>query len=358
MLRYQDIKLKVKDELSKMKPSDKLPSRTYLCKKLDTTRATLDKAIKELESEGYLVSKKGSGTYVTDLITDQIKYEGNWGVIIPNIMDDIYPGIVCGIEDAAQKYGASITLCNSNNDPNKQELYIKRLIQSGVSGFIIVPVVTNDMHENYRLYRQLKESNIPFVFCNRSVDGIDVPVVSSNSFYGGYIATRHLIEKGYRNIAFIARKKYRTTIERCHGYISALVENGMEVNHNNIILQCKESSEPSGYAEMIRILESGDKVDAVFCFNDKVARGVYKALNDMKISISKEIGLIGYDNEDFCEKTTPKLTSVSYKNIEIGGKAAEILWKMINNKPLPDFNYYLFQPEIVVRESCKGPGVD
>ncbi|MDO4332634.1 MAG: GntR family transcriptional regulator [Eubacteriales bacterium] len=350
MLRYKEIKNALMDEISFMKAGEKLKSRPLLCRKLDTTRATLDKAIRELEDEGYLYSVNGSGTYVKEQFTGISTKESNWAVIVPNVMDAIYPGLVRGVENVAQKYGINLILCNSDNDGEKQEHYIKRLISNGVDGFIMVPVISNRLEDNLKLYNRLTQANIPYVFCNRSVEGIDVPVVSSNDFYGGYIATKFLIEKGYRKIAYIAMEKYRTSMDRCHGYISALIENGIEVNRH--IISLEKGRTPA--EKLQAMLEEGQEIDAVFCFNDRVARELYQVIESMGKQVSDDIGMIGYDNDDFDSLLIPKLTSVSYKNVEIGEMAAEILWKLIHKEKISDFQYYLFQPAIVERDSCRG----
>lgn len=358
MLRYKEIKIKLTEMLSIMHEGDKLPSRPKLCEQLDTTRATLNKAIVELVEEGLLTTANGSGTYVSSVIGRSRENEGNWGVIVPNIMDAIYPGIVRGIENVAQRYGASITLCNSDNNAEKQERYIQRLIRSGVSGFIMVPVIQHEIQESSRLYESLMKTHIPFVFCNRSVIGVRAPVVTSNDFYGGYIGTKHLIEKGYRKIAFISKTKYTTSENRCHGYLTAIMESNLEIDRKKIILEDRalsDSDEPAGYRSMKKLLELDDDIDAVFCFNDSVAVGVYKAIQEAGKRVSEDIGVIGYDNTiQICEQLSPSLSSLSYKNMEIGQKAAEVLWKQINHQPISEFDYYLMQPSIVERESCRG----
>lgn len=350
MLRYKEIKNTLLDEISYMKAGEKLKSRPYLCKKLDTTRGTLDKAIKELEAEGYLYSQNGSGTYVRERFREISLKGSNWAVIVPNVMDAIYPGLVRGVENVAQKHGINVILCNSDNDGEKQEHYIKRLISNGVDGFIMVPVICRKLEENLKLYNRLMEARIPFVFCNRSIEGIDAPVVTSNDFYGGYLATRYLIDKGYRKIAYLAREKYKTSIDRCHGYISALIEQNLEVNRRIISLE----NEGRPGEKLFSLLQAGEEIDAVFCFNDKVAREVYAAVSRAGRRVSEDIGIIGYDNDDFGNLLMPKLTSVSYKNVEIGEKAAEVLWKLIHEEDRSDFQYYLFQPAILERESCRG----
>jgi DNA-binding LacI/PurR family transcriptional regulator len=234
MLRYKEIKSLLAAEIAKLNSNDRLPARAELCKKLETTRTTLDRAINELVVEGALYSKGGSGTYVADSKEEQLINAGSWGVIVRDVREGIYANLVRGVENVAQSYGISIILCNSDSDFNKQEQYIKRLSHSGVSGFIIAPIVSPVAQENYRLFNQLTEMKIPFVFCNRNAEGINAPVVATNDFYGGYIATKHLLEKGYRNIAYISYQKFRTSVDRCQGYMSALMEKGIEVNQKII----------------------------------------------------------------------------------------------------------------------------
>jgi DNA-binding LacI/PurR family transcriptional regulator len=354
MLRYKEIKNMLAVEIAKLSINAKLPSRPELCKRLDTTRTTLDKAINELVAEGVLYSRNGSGTYVAESQDEQSICTDSWGVIVHDVRQSFYADLVRGVENVAQRYGINVVLCNSDSDFEKQEQYIKRLNHS-VSGIVIAPIVSADRRENDRLYHQLTELKIPFVFCNRHAEGIDAPVVTSNNFYGGYIATKHVLEKGYRNIAYIACQKFRTSIDRCQGYTTALMENGIEINPKIITINDQSHSQPLGYQAMKKILSSGQAVDAVFCFNDIVARGAYQAIAEAGLRVSDDIGVIGYDNTDICENSTPAITSVTLNNLAVGTKAAEALYKQINSKEdLSDFDFYLLKPDIVARESCLG----
>jgi ABC-type sugar transport system substrate-binding protein len=260
MLRYKVIKNQLVTEIAGMNVNDRLPSRLELCKRLDTTRMTIDKAIKELVTEGVLFSKQGDGTFVAAAKEEEFIHKGNWGVIVPDVSEGFFAKIVRGVENVAQKYGVNVVLCNTDYDFAKQEQYIKRLDYSGISGLIVVPIVSRDIQENYNLYNQLNELNIPFVFCNSNAEGVNAPVVTSNNFYGGYIATKHLLEKGYRNIAYISKEKLRENVERCQGYITALSENGIEVNHNTIIFENKSQVQCPGYESMKKLITFDKKV--------------------------------------------------------------------------------------------------
>jgi DNA-binding LacI/PurR family transcriptional regulator len=355
VLRYREIKSMLSAEIAKMKINDRLPPRPELCKQLDTTRATLDKAINELVREGALFSRKGDGTYVADAKDQLTIHKGNWGVIVPDVTEGFYSKIVRGVENVAQSYGINLILCNTDSNCDKQEQYIKRLSHSGVSGIILVPFLYWDPRKNYRLLNQLTELKVPFVFCNRSAEGINAPVITSNNFYGSYIATKHLLEKGYRNIAYISPVKTRSCIDRCQGYITALTENGIDVNQKIITFEDPNQAQPSGYAVMKNLLASGQIVDAVFCYNDKVAQDAYRAIADAGLTVSDDIGVVGYDDDDLCEKVTPAITSMSCRNLEVGTKAAEVLYKLTTKEDFSDYHhFYLFKPDLIVRGSCLG----
>jgi DNA-binding LacI/PurR family transcriptional regulator len=355
MLRYKEIKNMLMAEIARMNSNDRLPSRHELCKKMDTAKATLDKAINELVVEGALYSRGGSGTYVAGGNDELPIHAGNWGVIVRDVTEGFYAKIVRGVENVAQSYGINVILCNSDSDFEKQEQYIKRLSHSGVSGIIVVPVVSSDTRQNYRLFNQLTDLKVPFVFCNSNiVDWATGSVVTSNGYYGGYIATKHLLEKGYRNIAYISDQKIRTSIDRYQGYITALMENGIKVNQNIITFEYQSRWQQCGYEVMKQFLVSEQLLDAVFCLNDKVAQGVYQAISEAGLKVSDDIGVMGYDNYDICEKLTPALTTVDFENLEVGIKAAELLYEQINKDNLAKFQFCLVQPELVVRDSCLG----
>ena len=355
MLRYREIKLALLDLVSKLRVGDKLPSRTKLCVMLETTRTTLDKAIRELIDEGVLEATKGSGTRLVGMIEGTKREADNWCVIVPDATEQIYILLMKGIEKVAQRNNINTILCSSHNDGEKQEQYIKRLMVSGISGFIIVPIVSYDAQESFRLYENLLRSKIPFVFCNRGVEGVDAPVVKSCDFYGGLIATRHLIAQGYQNIAYVCEHKYSTSMERCQGYISALLEKGIDVNRRFILIPPLKK-QLDCYASIRRLLASEPRPDAIFCFNDHIAALAAKAIQDAGLRLSDDVGVIGYDNTDVCTESKPLLSSVSYKVSVIGEMAALLLQKAAQGiRPSTNFNYYLFQPDIVTRESCLGP---
>lgn len=153
MLRYKEIKLALQDIISVMNNGDKLPSRTLLCRQLDSSRATIDKAIRELTEEGILESRFGSGTYVARRLEGVKMNVRNWCLIVPDITESVYVQLAASVESAAKEWNANVILCDSESSSKKQSEYIRRLIMAGIDGFIIVPVVIKNVMESIGLYQ-------------------------------------------------------------------------------------------------------------------------------------------------------------------------------------------------------------
>lgn len=352
MLRYLEIKERLKIMIASKKNGEALPSRRTLAQMLYTSKATVDKAVRELQAEGFLSAKTGSGTFVSQRLNGVADNMKNWCLILPDISIDVYSKLAMGITEVAAAINVNVVLYNSGHSVEKQAEYIERLIMSGIDGFIIVPVITTTADATIKLYRSLIESKIPFVFCNRDIDGVNASIVKSNDFYGAYSATLHLIERGYRDIVFLARQRYRTSIDRCQGYLSALQHMKLPIEYRRIIV-LDTDDEKDCYIYLKALLKSNVPVDGVFCHNDIIAVEAGRCVQDIGLRVSEDIGIIGYDDSDVCKMVTPQLTSVSYKAEDIGKIAARVLFQKVNGI-CTEFDYHLVEPEIVVRESCLG----
>jgi len=351
---YMKIKKELLDRIGDLEPNQRIPSRNELIKQYNVTRTTIDRAISEMIGEGYLYTIDGSGTYKSDR-KEQLKQNDDnniesWAVILPDIMHDTYPGILRGVEDVASENGKNVVICNTDNLIEKQNFYIYKLLDSDVRGIIIVPAIIGQGND-LMAYEKLNTNHIPFVFCNRGVSGVEAPLVMSNNFYGAYLATNHLIKQGYKNIAFVSRPMYSAALDRYQGYMSALAQAGLTFNQNYVTFERTFETENSGYEITKNLLISQPEVDGIFCFNDVVAQGAYQAIIDLGKEVGSDIGLVGYDNTSICEMLHVKLTSVSYRNYEIGNKAAHILLEMTKEDYVSNNTTVVLQPELEIRKS-------
>lgn len=333
--------------------NEKIPSRAALQNRYRVCRATVDKAINELIAEGYLYSVKGSGTFVTSSLSN-LSVNGDvesWGVVVPNIAQDICPAFLRGIENFASKHSINTIICNTDNDPKRESDYLLRLAASAVSGIIVIPTIIPGTTNSY--YKLIREKKIPLVFCTRLVEGTpSFPFIASNDFHGGYLATTHLIKKGYERIGFISRYFYRTSLDRFLGYCAALSEYHMErfPEYCTFNLPNLNTDIERFY---LTVQKSSRPPDAFVCHNDHIAVSLYDVIKKHHLRISAQVGIVGYDNTDICEFLTPKLTSVDFKNYEMGKRAAESIFQLSRNQ-YQSSEIQVLQPELIIRESCQG----
>jgi DNA-binding LacI/PurR family transcriptional regulator len=351
---YSEIKERIQNDTKDLPPHTRIMTRAEMIKAFKVTRTTVEKAISQLIGEGYLYSRDGSGTYIAEKENNQQnsteKLSGSWGVILPNIASDTYPETLRGIEDIAHQNNYNVIICNTDNDKEKQDQYINKLIKSGVNGIIVVPVIT--YIPSVDIYNTLLKNNIPFVFCNRGVDGIIAPRILSNNFAGSYTATKHLIHLGYKYIAFLSPPMYSNVEQRYMGYLAAMNELELSIDPDNILIEDTPNSSEPGYESGKVLLQKKIPPDAVVCFNDTTAKGFYKAAQEFGFIIGKDIGVVGYDDSKICEMLDVKLTSIQYPKYETGVKAAETLMKFINKESIKQDCTIILQPKLIIRQSC------
>ena len=123
-------------------------------------------------------------------------------------------------------------------------------------------------------------------------------------------------------------------MDRCQGYMTSLLENGIEINRQYILIPSDPETPNDCYEKAGKMIDAGE-VDAFFCFNDQIAFKMIEIIKKRNKIIPDDIGVIGYDNIEACNSQSPALTSISYKTTEIGQKAAEVLYHITAYKKLP-----------------------
>lgn len=345
-LRYQEVKAKIMKIVSGMKTGSRIPSRNFLSRKLEVSRNTIDKAIAELEAEGYLSSVKGSGTYVSGRHLQKMQ---NIGIILPSIMGDIYPPFILGIEQYAALHNINVVLLSSENIPERQQRNVQQALDMQADGCIIIPVINSEL--SFQTFMRLEKRGIPFVICNRYIDGLDVPYVGSNNHYGAYIATKHLIGQGCTRLSYFSQRKYSSAIERYHGFETALMESGQKTERGTVILG---NYEEDMLKEKIReVFEQEQFPDGVLCFDDTMATVLYAILQEKGLQPGKDVKIVGYDNSNVCNILSVPLSSVSTRAKEMGKEAIMLLMGLVDgSRGGADFK--LVNPRLIIRKSSCG----
>ncbi|NSB33482.1 LacI family DNA-binding transcriptional regulator [Clostridium saccharoperbutylacetonicum] len=260
-------------------------------------------------------------------------------------LDFFFYNIIGGVESIVGINNYELTLSNINSLECKAE-FLNRLIYSKkVDGIIIPTSIVNS-----EIISKLNGLNFPYVLIGQpkefknSTSWVDV-----NNTVGGELATCHLIEQGYKNIAFIGgRSNEIISFNRLLGYKNILSK--LNFTKNNLYIKEGNSDKESGYELTLQLLSDFPEIDAILCINNYVAFGVLKALKEKGLNSPTDIGIVTFDNEPFSAYTTPSLTCLDVDTFKLGEVAAEILMKKIQN-PNSQNEITLISPKLLIRES-------
>lgn len=301
----------------------------------DDTKKRVQDAIKKLSYRPNIVARS--------LKTQRTK---TIGILVPDISNQFYPEVVRGAEDVANIYDYNIILCNSDSDLEKEKEYIRVLREKMVDGMLYM-----SSHLDLEILDLIDELELKTVLVETKAPGEKHPSVTIDNRKAAYDATKYLIEKGNKKIAYIGMKKDRknAVAKRYEGYEKALADSGIELDPG--LLYYGDLKAPAGYKGVNAILENSE-IDAVFCASDEIAMGVINALRDKGLRCPEDVDVIGFNDIYQASIFFPKITTVAQPMYDMGSVGMRMLIKIINNKPLDEEQYQL-QYHIVERDSVK-----
>jgi len=237
--------------------------------------------------------------------------------------------ILEGAQERAWDAGKLLLTVNTGGDRAIKKAGIEKLLERQVDGIIYATMYHREMNPP----NTLKE--IPAVLLDCFVSDASLPSVVPNEELGGYTATKHLIERGHTDIAFVCdHNKVPAHIGRLAGYKRALQEAGIPLNED-FICQGTYTDQQQGYAVTKRIFTSDKKKKptAIFYYNDRMAMGGYDALRHLGLSIPSDVAMIGFDNQDLiAADIVPSLTTMALPHHDMGVWAVEHLLEIIRQQ--------------------------
>lgn len=145
-------------------------------------------------------------------------------VLIPDISNPFYFDIIKGIESIAISYNYNILLCETDSNPERENIYFDLIRTKMADG-----IISMDPAVNMEALMDLAETH-PIIQCSEYTDEGEIPYVTIDNEAASYRAVKHLIKIGNEKIALInSNKKYLYTRQRNKGYQRALEEQGIEI---------------------------------------------------------------------------------------------------------------------------------
>jgi DNA-binding LacI/PurR family transcriptional regulator len=265
------------------------------------------------------------------------------GLIISDIQNLFYVSIARGIEDVASRNGYSLILCNTDEDPQRERLYLETMRAEYVAGIILAS--TSETGHDLNLFE-----GIPVVALDRIIKDISLDTVVTDNIGGAREAVNHLLSLGHRRIGIIRGQQQMTTsLERQMGYEQALQEFGLPIDPDLIrYADLRRSSE--GHQQTVDLLKLPNPPTAIFSTGTMFTLGTLSAIRELGLRVPQDVALVTFDEIPWGELLNPPLTTVPQPTYELGQTAAEMLMARIADPERPPTIKRL-NLELVVRES-------
>ncbi|NQX66840.1 LacI family DNA-binding transcriptional regulator [Paenibacillus alba] len=305
----------------------------------EDTKLKVQQAIKTLQYEPNAIARGLAG-----------RKTGTIALIFPDITNPFFAELARAVEDVARMYGYTVILCNSDNQADKEQTYIKVLKQRYVDGILFA---------SYNLrsddVEALKSEKIPLVILDRAPRDASCSVVSSKHLEGAQMAVQHLMDVGCKKIAHIygpqetvtGRERfigYEQSVKHLPWYSPSLVEPG----HFRV---------DGGMAAVENLMQRHPDIDGIFAGNDMMAIGALKKLQRMGLSVPDQVALVGFDGIDLTLIVEPEITTVAQPIYDMGMLSTRLLIKKIEGD-IQEEQTHLFDVNLITRGSTERKRTD
>lgn len=258
------------------------------------------------------------------------------GIIVPDITNPFFPELVRGVEDYLIRNGFTTILCNSDEDADKERLYLEVMKQKYVDGLIIVSNTINE--------QLVQQFDRPIVALDRSIHK-NIPTFAIDNREGGRMATQHLLDIGCQKVAHIkGPDQIENSEARYMGYLDIINNNELVISGNYDLKKTAQAT--------IDLLQNHPDIEGIFAGNDIMALGVAKAADYLNIKVPNELAIIGFDGINLSEMTSPELSTISQPIYEMSTEAARALISLIEGKVIEKIDYE-FPFTLIQRQSTK-----
>lgn len=334
-----------------LKTGDSIGSHQELANLYNVSLITIRKARQILQNRGVLYTRIGKGSYVSGQNgKPQLDNKKAIGFVLRDLESQFFSRILASVEKNLSGQGYNLLLSSSANRIHKEDDQIKKFIDLGVEGLIIVSL--SSRYHASPLIRKLEADGFPYVVVSYVVDK-DICHVGTDQIGGAKIAVDYLIKLGYKKIGYINSEHGSLLGEaRKTGYLETLKKNRIPYRAD-YIFELKKSGEyydyDSGYELASGFVKLKDPPEAFFVYNDLAAIGFEKGILDQGLDVPRDVSIVGFDDIKRCITAPRQLTTIHQPINKIGAYSVETLLKKINKQKYSCRK--IFKPVLIERES-------
>lgn len=273
------------------------------------------------------------------------KKSRNIGIVIPEVADSFFSLAINGIDDMVKGKGYHSIICLTHEDCKNEQSTLKELQYGRVDGVLmsVSSETTSGAH-----IRALMAQHVPVVLFDRVLPDVPAAKVVTDDAVSSYNATAHLLDSGCRQVAFLGLSQHLSiSADRLRGYENALHDRGMHTSAKHILACAADASKH--LAAIKKLLRSKKRPDGIVAAVEKLAPLVYQACKELSLRIPEDVKLVCFSNLGIAGMLHPSLTTVTQPAYEMGQKAAEVLLRLLDGKPVAKGDMEVVIPSVLVR---------
>jgi LacI family transcriptional regulator len=273
------------------------------------TRARVEQ---QLRQQGYVYNRTAANL--------RRRTSSSIALVINDLSNPFFAEFAAGVDEALGAEGYVTLLGSTAESPQRQQAVLASLMEHSPTGVILSPAEGSDAAQ----LRQVLGAHANVLLFNRELAGADWDFLTLDNHQGAYLATRHLIERGHRDIAFFGGHAASSSCEqRRAGYRQALDEAGLAPQPQWLIESAPNRLDAA--ARVDALFAAAARPSAAVCYNDTVALGLMLGLASRGIRPGEDFAVTGFDDIAEAALAVPPLTTLTADPRARGRQAATLL---------------------------------
>ncbi|WP_070964162.1 LacI family DNA-binding transcriptional regulator [Vibrio sonorensis] len=268
------------------------------------------------------------------------------GLVLSDFSGSYFGGLMKQASISAESRSKQLLIADGHNDAQREIEAIESLVDKRCD----VIVLYSRMLTTEQLTEIKQKHGVPIVCVGRELPSEAGNSVGFNQFQAGYLAAKHLVDLGHKKLIYVGPKPITPSAERrLAGFHQLVSEHG----YSELVLTMESNfGFEDGYQLATRNLPTITDYTGIVCASDDIAIGFLKAFNDHRISVPKEISVIGIDNDPLSQFVSPSLTSIDVPIKQITEAALLMACSLMEGKKLEKSNL-VFDAHIIERDSTR-----
>jgi LacI family transcriptional regulator len=266
------------------------------------------------------------------------------GLILPEISDEYFTEIIKGVDEIAFSQNLYTIVASSHKYKSLEDEVITFIKNGLISGLILLASNLDD-----KLIAILSKSHLPVVLINSNNKIKKFDRIAVDDYQGAFSMTTYLIKKmQYNFLSHITGPADNDDAAlRKYGFIDSCKKFGAKY-----VIEEGDFTRDAGFNVCKKLLNLKNRPQMIFAANDMMAIGCYDYIKKIKLEISQDVGVVGFDDIFVSQYLNPPLTTVRVNIEEVGKRAAELLLKKIQSNNGVESSVINIPTELVIRESC------